>query len=403
MRALGATLAALLALLLPQSARACLYMQAPEPMGQTSGQYFARVMTAAATYVDLVLVEDDGTRPQSEPDTGVITVRTIARLKGNSADHFSLFGGGLTLRPEAEAVFAAPLRHFTSETGQVTPFPYNEERVGLLFPAAAGDRPPPPIGATSCSPPAIAGHTGRFYVVMRGSDGRLLNGLPVGDGRTDAFGFVPVRLEQDDYWLQAVQMATLDQAKARGAQPSLLHLKTGSEPARVEAALRRQRAAIRAAYFRVGERIDEVRPSPTEAAAPWLERAQRFVALRQRGGLGDPDHGAAEYLRSRLNPSARYGSSRVYEVAQAFTASVRTSHQAKGAQPVLFALELDGDSARIAGQPFVERIGPLPRASSGLAPLVGETEAEQFSAMQRIERDIWLLNGGDGNRQGTLP
>lgn len=403
MRYAGTACAALLALSVPQPAQACLYTQAPEAVGQTSGEYFARIMTAAATYVDLVLIEDDGTRAQNEPGTGVITVRTIARFKGSSADRFSLFGGGLTLKPEAEQVFAAPLRHFTSETGRVTPFPYNEELVRLLFPPAAGDRPPPPISSTSCSPPAISAQTGRFYVVMRSADGRLLNRFSSGDGRLPAFAFVPVRLEQDDHWLQAVQMTTVEQAKAPDAQPSLLYLKPGSGPARVEADLRRQGAAIRAAYFRVGERMDEVRPSPTEAAAPWLERAQRLVALRQREGLGDPDHGAAEYLRSRLNPTARYGSGGVYEVAQAFAAAVRASQRGKSAQPVLVALELDGDPARFAGQPLVDRIGPLPRAPSGLAPLVGQSEAEQFAAMQRIERDIWLLNGGGGNRQGTLP
>ena len=159
-----------------------------------------------------------------------------------------------------------------------------------------------------------------------------------------------------------------------------------------------------ASYGEIEASFDGRLFQPTEIAAPWLERAQRFVALRQRGGLGDPDHGAAEYLRSHLNPAARYGSGRVYEVAQAFAASVGASpRQDKGAQPILVAVELDGDPARFAGHPFVERVGPLPRASSGLAPLLGQTEAEQFAAMQQIERDIWLLNGGDGNRQGTLP
>lgn len=75
-----------------QPALACSYTEAPEVFGQTSGQYFAKLMTGAASYVDLVLVDDDGTRPLGEPDTNIITVRTIARLKGNSADRFSLFG-----------------------------------------------------------------------------------------------------------------------------------------------------------------------------------------------------------------------------------------------------------------------------------------------------------------------
>jgi hypothetical protein len=38
-----------------------------------------------------------------------------------------------------------------------------------------------------------------------------------------------------------------------------------------------------------------------------------------------------------------------------------------------------------------------------LPQVSGADEAATFATMQRIERDIWLLNGGNGNRQGTLP
>ena len=52
---------------------------------------------------------------------------------------------------------------------------------------------------------------------------------------------------------------------------------------------------------------------------------------------------------------------------------------------------------------MVARVGPLDRAAGGLRPLAGDDETAQFATKQRIERDIWLLNGGNGNRQGTLP
>ena len=63
---------------------------APEEVGYASGQYFAKEMLAAA-HADLVLVEDDGTRVMDARPTGIITLRTIARFKGNSADRITVF------------------------------------------------------------------------------------------------------------------------------------------------------------------------------------------------------------------------------------------------------------------------------------------------------------------------
>lgn len=95
----------LAALALPQAAQACLYTQRPEQVGHASGRYFAKEMLAAATYADLVLVEDDGTRAMDAQPTGIITLRTIARFKGNSADRFTVFGSPLTFSPDKERIF----------------------------------------------------------------------------------------------------------------------------------------------------------------------------------------------------------------------------------------------------------------------------------------------------------
>jgi len=392
-----------LALCAAAPAAACLYTQAPEQVGDTSAQFLAGRMVAAATHVDLVVVEDDGTRALDEPATGVITLRSIARLKGAGADRFSLFGTGLTLRPEADRIFAAPLQHFTREDGRVVPFPYNEERQRLLFPASAG-RPPPPVMMSSCSPAEVSAHTGRFYVVMRGADGRLLGDFQLYDGvSSPAFAFVPVTLAQDDYWLRAVRMAAGNQPAADG--PSVLHLRGGSDPARLEAALRRAGVKAAAAFVRSGDWIDEIRPSDHEARAPWLARAVPLVAQRNRGGLGLGDHGAAEFLRGKLGPEQTYGGLG-YEVAQAFTASVRRRQGARSAAPQLVAIAFAGPAdaiAALAREPFVEGLKPLSGRGAGLASLPGATEVERFEAMQAIERDIWLLNGGNGNPQRTLP
>ncbi|MDG5748432.1 hypothetical protein P8Q88_09575 [Qipengyuania sp. XHP0207] len=395
--------AALAALALPQAAQACVYAQRPEEVGYASGQYFAKEMLAAATYADLVLVEDDGTRAMDARPTGIITLRTIARFKGNSADRFTVFGNPLTFSPDKQRIFNAPLQHFTSETGQVTPFSYLEERPTLLFPRATGDPPPPPIGLTSCSPPALMAETGRFYVVLRDAEGRVLNRLTMSNGKTAspnhaAFGYVPVTLSDDDFWLWSVRMAAAAPQEAQ----ELLYLTPGSDPVRVERDLRAAGATIRAAYYARGDFIEEVRPSPHEQTSPWLARAADYLAQSQRGRIGDPHHGAAEFLRQKLSPMQNYGTGLGYEVAQAFTRSVRDVQQATGT-PRLIALEVASDPHALADQPFVSRIAPLDRELDRLPQVNGTDEADTFATMQRIERDIWLLNGGAGNRQGTLP
>ena len=394
---------ALAALALPQAAQACLYTQQPEEVGHASGQYFAKEMLAAATYADLVLVEDDGTRAMDARPTGIITLRTIARFKGNSADRFTVFGSPLTFSPDKARIFNAPLQHFTSETGQVTPFSYMEERPTLLFPRATGDPPPPPIGLTSCSPPALMAETGRFYVILRDAEGRVLNRLTMSKGRTSspnhpAFGFVPATLSEEDFWLWSIRMSAVGSQDAQ----DVLYLAPGSDPVSVERDLRAAGATIRAAYYARGDFIEEVRPSLHERTMPWMAKAADFLAQNQRGRIGDPHHGAAEFLRATLSPMQRYGTGLGYEVAQAFTRSVRDVQQATGT-PRLIAVEVAGDPGAFSGQPFLSRVAPLDRQLDRLPQVSGADEAEIFATMQRIERDIWLLNGGAGNRQGTLP
>lgn len=390
----------------PEAVNACTYSQRPEPVGHASGQYFANEMLDAATYADLVLVEDDGTRGGDARPTGIITVRTIARFKGKSADRFTLFGAPLTLSSDKERIFSAPLQHFTSETGQVTPFSFSEERPSQLFrePGAEGAPPPPPPPMTSCSPPGLTAETGRFYVVLRDAEGRILNRLNMSDGRASApnhpaFGFVPVALSDDDFWLYSIRLAA--HRDLPDTATPLLHLRPGSSAASVEKGLREAGATIRAAYYARGNLVEEVRPAPNEQERPWLERAGAYLETSRRGHIGDPHPGAAEFLRGKLGPDSVYGTGLGYQVAQAFTRSVREVQQATAA-PRLVAVEVAGDPSAFAGLPFVDRTGPLDRAVDRLPQVSGADEAATFATMQRIERDIWLLNGGNGNRQDTL-
>jgi hypothetical protein len=160
-----------------------------------------------------------------------------------------------------------------------------------------------------------------------------------------------------------------------------------------------------AAFVRSGDWIDEIRPSDHESRSPWIARAVPLVTERNRGGLGLGDHSAAEFLREKLGFEQSLGGLG-FEVAQAFIESVRRRQAAAGAPAQLIAIELAGPAdavASLAREPFAEATRPLGRRGPGLAPLPGDTELERFNAMQAIERDIWLLNGGNGNRQGTLP
>ena len=245
--------------------------------------------------------------------------------------------------------------------------------------------------------------TGRFYVVLRDAEGRVLNRLMMSDGKTSApnhpaFGFVPVTLSDEDFWLWSVRMAAAAPQEAQ----DVLYLAPGSDPERVERTLREAGATIRAAYYARGDFIEEVRPSPHEQTSPWLAKAGGYLAQSLRGRIGDPHRGAAEFLRAKLSPMQSYGTGLGYEVAQAFTRSVRDVQQATGT-PRLIAVEVAGDPHALAGQPFVSRVAPLDRQLDRLPQVSGANEAETFATMQRIERDIWLLNGGTGNRQATLP
>lgn len=392
-----------LAMLAAEPAIACSYVQVPEEVGDTSAQFFARAMVAAAAYVDLVLVEDDGTRALGERPTGILTLRSVARLKGNGPDRFSLFGHGLTLQPEAERVFGARPMHFTSEDGRVVPFPYNEERQAQLF--GGNGAPPatqPPV--TSCNPPTIAGETGRFYVVMRGADGRLLGDFALYEGvMASAFAFVPVTLDGNDHWLRAVRLATFSAAST--SERTVLHLPAVADPPRIDAALRKARVTPVAAFVGSGNWLDEVRPADAEAGSPWLARVMPLIGQRNRGGIGVPDHGAAEFLRRNIGVEQTHGGLG-YEVAQAFLASIRRKQMAAHTTPRLIAIEVTGPAEEIAGlssNSLFSGMRPLPANGIGLPSLSGDTEIEQFAARQAIERNLWLLNGGNGNPQGTLP
>lgn len=93
-------------------------------------------------------------------------------------------------------------------------------------------------------------------------------------------------------------------------------------------------------------------------------------------------------------------------MAQAYLASVRRKQSSATATPRLVAVALSGPADAIAAtarESFASSLRPLPQAGPTNMELPDQSEAVRFAAMQAIERDIWLMNGGNGNRAGTLP
>ena len=278
------------------------------------------------------------------------------------------------------------------------------EGLGLALPGARGQTAAEMravLGWDAATQPEMWVKDYDRFLTRTGDDNRLT----MSDGKTSpsnhpAFGFVPVTLSDEDFWLWAIRM---EAGAPPGAQAqSLLYLTPGSDPAEAERDLRAAGATILAAYYDRGGFVEEVRPSPHEQTGPWLAKNAAYLTESLQGRIGDPHHSAADYLRETLSPMRRYGTGLGYEVAQAFTRSVRAVQQATDA-PRLIAIEVSGEPGAYAGRPFVSRIATLDQPLDRLPQVSGADEAEVFATMQRIERDIWLLNGGAGNRQGTLP
>lgn len=176
--------------ILPQAAQACLYTQAPEPVGSASQSFFTRKMAEAATTVDIAVAGETRAAFGSDPRwrTPATTFYVVDRIKGNSPDRFALFVG--TSGPDHRDVEA---QHWVDENGRVTPYPYPVEQE----PVVGGIR-----SMTSCHPGFLSVREGEAYLVFRDGQGRLLGQFALyGDLTTAAFPLVPARLGTREGWL----------------------------------------------------------------------------------------------------------------------------------------------------------------------------------------------------------
>lgn len=206
LRLLTAVLA-VTALLPGVPAYACSYSQAPEPVGHASAEFFAARMAPEATFVDVAVAESTRRVPgPAAPWTvDATTFRIVYRLKGQSPDRFSLYAGEL---PAGEAIPEA--RHFVDEAGRVSPYPYPHE-----------GRPGQPLVPNSCSPGALLVRPSQAYLIFREADGRLLDRVPLHEGREDRlFPIMPVALDENIGWLQAGLVATVPERTPRQKLPA---------------------------------------------------------------------------------------------------------------------------------------------------------------------------------------
>ena len=152
-------------------------------------------------------------------------------------------------------------------------------------------------------------------------------------------------------------------------------------------ALRSKGVTIRAAYYRRGEIIEEVRPSPFEQESAWLSMVVAFLAERDSRAIGSPAWTAAEDFQRELTMYQPYARDLHYEVADAFVRYPETARVTT--EPRLVALEIAGDPHVLAGEAFVERIAALDRGPDGLRPFDGITDAQAFERSIAIQRGIW--------------
>lgn len=155
----------LVALFVAAPALSCQYEFAPEPVGGPSAKFLAGKMGAAATFIDLAVVE--GASDVRGPDGKIsnwskaISFRVIDHWKGQSVDRFILFGG---LADSNDPGWS--LGHWVDDQGRIDPYESVREATVLM-----------PQGMTSCDPPALMAKPGQTYVVLREADGRLLGAV----------------------------------------------------------------------------------------------------------------------------------------------------------------------------------------------------------------------------------
>jgi hypothetical protein len=193
-------MAALLALI-PTSSLACSRSGSPDPVGWSAADFFAWHIVANAATVDLALAE--GSRPLPASQFGIeplaTTFRVIERIKGGSADRFTLF----TVERKKDARQLQPEFEIDGE-GRAIPYVWVKE----VPPAVAQ-----PL--TSCQAGYVSVEPGRLYFVARDETGRLLDQIPIykGDRLMEAFSLLVGDGPYEGPWYDSLVYASQQQMR----------------------------------------------------------------------------------------------------------------------------------------------------------------------------------------------
>jgi hypothetical protein len=348
-------------------ASACVYTQAPEPVGDPSAAFIGRKMSEAAAFVDLAVAESavEARDPAGRPvGAKAITFRVLSRIKGASAERFLLFGRAFgAVDPAAQA---DSLGHWLDDAGRVVPFENVREAPLSRLQAIS-----------SCDPPQLAARPGRIYLVFRGADGRLLgparfhaDGAPV-----RGFPFADVGLPADSAWARQVMMLAV------GAEPSSVPPASAPASASERRAVFRtplsaaaarallERAAVVPAAVTVvrGGATGEYRPGTGQAGPGLLD-----AALAWAQGWGGAEEGAAGLREIARQTVEAYG---VYDL------SADTVKRMAAEQLLALAASAEAGSPSVAAVTFAA--SPAAERALAASPQVLAVEPAAVSARVR--------------------
>ncbi|MXP15707.1 hypothetical protein GRI44_13205 [Altererythrobacter confluentis] len=272
-------LVAATALFAVSPAAACLYTQAPEPVGPASAPFFAMKMMQAAATADIAVAGETRTAFGSDPQWGIssTTFYVIDRLKGQSPDRFTLLVGAADVNSrDVEAM------HWVDAKGRVTPYPYPVEAQY----AVGGTRQ-----LTSCFPGTLSVRAGESYLVYRDAEGRLLGRFALyEDLETAVFPLVRAGLGTREGWAAMILAPVADETAVRNSAPAIRSDRTRvyfPTPLTLRAAQRWLRERDLLPYaVRVtdGEMLDETTIAPEQASASLVERALADARENEPGG-----------------------------------------------------------------------------------------------------------------------
>lgn len=345
--------AAVVTSLVPSAATACSYPFAPEPVGHSSAEFFARRMATTAAFVDVALAENDNAL-ENKRELRMAVMRSLVKVKGGGPDRFTLFA-----QPGKVPSSKIELRHSTLDDGRVYPLsiPWEFDPFAKTM--------------TSCDPGFINPEPGKLYVVYRDANGRLLRTIPYYPDMPGAgFSFVPAVLNDPTGWTYTSMVSPLwpkgEQAPTPTTQSNdhaVISFKSDTPTKEITATLKRLKIKAYAAQISSGHPhvywLDDVRWPEQMARPDFVENALNIVTNRFSTRDGTPATARA------LLPLFPAEGNPVRTDALIVRGLIRMAdgvERAKGTHLKVEAIEVTGSPAslqRLRSAPYVAEFKPM--------------------------------------------